>query len=101
MNKIIFFVWLIVMRIFLSSSLALERPNILFAFADDWGRHASAYAKTDGEGTENDAINTPNFDALSQAGVLFNNALLIIFRQETTMNILVDIKIKLTLIRRI
>ena len=74
MNKIIFFVWLIVMRIFLSSSLGSERPNILFAFADDWGRHASAYAKTDGEGTENDAINTPNFDALSQTGVLFNNA---------------------------
>lgn len=25
-----------------------ERPNILFAFADDWGRHASAYVATDG-----------------------------------------------------
>jgi hypothetical protein len=28
-----------------------ERPNILFAFADDWGRHASVYAKTYGPGT--------------------------------------------------
>lgn len=74
MNKIILFGWLIVLRTFLSSSLASDRPNILFAFADDWGRHASAYAKADGEGTENDAINTPNFDALSKAGVLFNNA---------------------------
>jgi len=74
MNKIIFFGCLIVLRTFLSSSLASDRPNILFAFADDWGRHASAYAKADGEGTENDAINTPNFDALSKAGVLFNNA---------------------------
>jgi len=50
------------------------RPNILFAFADDWGRHASVYAKTDGAGTENDVIKTPHFDALSQRGVLFNNA---------------------------
>lgn len=50
------------------------RPNILFAFADDWGRHASVYAKTDGAGTENDVIKTPHFDAISQRGVLFNNA---------------------------
>ena len=53
---------------------AAERPNILFAFADDWGRHASAYAKIDGPGTENDAIQTPNFDALAKTGVLFRNA---------------------------
>jgi arylsulfatase A-like enzyme len=51
-----------------------ERPNILFAFADDWGRHASAYAAVDGPGTENDAIQTPNFDTLAKSGVLFNNA---------------------------
>lgn len=51
-----------------------ERPNILFAFADDWGRHASAYAKTDGSGTENDAIQTPNFDSLARSGVLFTHA---------------------------
>ena len=53
-----------------------ERPNILFAFADDWGRHASVYAEVDGEGTVNDAVNTPNFDAISKTGVLFNNALI-------------------------
>lgn len=51
-----------------------ERPNILFAFADDWGRHASAYAKVDGEGTESDVIRTPNFDAIARSGVLFNQA---------------------------
>ena len=51
-----------------------QRPNILFAFADDWGRHASAYAKIDGTGTENDVIRTPNFDALAKSGVLFRNA---------------------------
>jgi len=53
---------------------AAERPNILFAFADDWGRHASAYAKIDGPGTENDVIQTPVFDALAKSGVLFRNA---------------------------
>lgn len=53
---------------------APKRPNIVFAFADDWGRHASAYAKTDGPGTENDVVSTPNFDALSRSGVLFKNA---------------------------
>lgn len=55
-------------------AVAGERPNILFAFADDWGRHASAYAKVDGPGTLNDAIRTPNFDALAASGVLFKNA---------------------------
>ncbi|MGI9355602.1 MAG: sulfatase family protein [Rhizobiaceae bacterium] len=51
-----------------------KRPNILFAFADDWGRHSSSYAKADGPGTENDVIRTPNFDAIAQSGVLFNHA---------------------------
>ncbi|MFT5857538.1 MAG: N-sulfoglucosamine sulfohydrolase, partial [Verrucomicrobiales bacterium] len=50
------------------------RPNILFAFADDWGRHASAYAKSDGTGGVNDVISTPNFDRVAREGVLFQNA---------------------------
>ncbi len=57
-----------------AAAAAEQRPNILFAFADDWGRHASAYAKIDGPGTENDLIQTPNFDALAKSGVLFRNA---------------------------
>ncbi len=56
------------------SLVAAERPNILFAFADDWGRHASAYVASDGPGTENDVVQTPHFDALARSGVLFNNA---------------------------
>lgn len=56
------------------SLTAAERPNILFAFADDWGRHASAYVASDGPGTENDVVQTPHFDALARSGVLFNNA---------------------------
>ena len=51
-----------------------DRPNILFAFADDWGRYASAYAKSDGPGTVNDVIRTPAFDEIASRGVLFRNA---------------------------
>jgi N-sulfoglucosamine sulfohydrolase len=51
-----------------------SRPNILLAFADDWGRHASAYAKIDGPGTVNDLIQTPNFDRIASEGVLFRRA---------------------------
>jgi arylsulfatase A-like enzyme len=51
-----------------------RRPNILFAFADDWGRYASAYTKLDGPGTVNDVIHTPNFDRVAREGVLFRRA---------------------------
>ncbi len=51
-----------------------KRPNILFVFADDWGRHASAYAKIDGPGTVNDVLRTPNFDRVAGEGVLFRRA---------------------------
>lgn len=50
------------------------QPNILFLFADDWGRHAGIYRELDGPGTVNDVIETPNFDALAREGVLFRNA---------------------------
>ena len=49
------------------------RPNILFAFADDWGRYASAYARID-PGGPSDIVKTPNFDRVSREGVLFTNA---------------------------
>ncbi len=55
-------------------SNAGSRPNIVFLFADDWGRHASIYREIDGPGTVNDVIDTPNFDALAREGVLFRNA---------------------------
>ena len=51
-----------------------KRPNILFAFADDWGRLASAYAAVDGPGGLNDFVRTPNFDRIAKRGVLFKNA---------------------------
>lgn len=56
------------------SHAADKRPNILFCFADDWGRFASAYAGVEGPGTPNDVIKTPNFDRLAREGVLFKRA---------------------------
>ena len=53
---------------------AAKKPNILFFFADDWGRYASAYAALDGRQTANDVIKTPNVDRIAKNGVLFRNA---------------------------
>jgi len=50
-----------------------RRPNILMAFADDWGRYASAYGKIE-PGGPNDVVKTPNFDRLAAEGVLFTRA---------------------------
>ena len=43
-----------------------QRPNILFAIADDWGAHAGAY------GTQ--WVKTPNFDRIAREGILFRHA---------------------------
>ncbi len=43
-----------------------DPPNILFAIADDWGKHAGAY------GTR--WVQTPAFDRVAREGLLFNNA---------------------------
>src|SRR5213595_4371145 len=56
------------------ATAAAPRWNILFCFADDWGRYASEYAKIDGKPSINDAIKTPNVDRLAREGVLFRNA---------------------------
>ena len=52
----------------------MSRPNIVFAFADDWGRYASAYAAHEGAGSINEVIQTPNFDRVAREGALFLNA---------------------------
>ena len=56
------------------ASAATPRPNILFFFADDWGRYASINAELNGKGTINDVVSTPNFDKIARKGVLFRNA---------------------------
>jgi len=50
-------------------------PNILFAFADDWGRYAGAYRGRPGASPLNDLISTPTIDRVAGEGVLFTNAL--------------------------
>ena len=50
------------------------RLNILFVFADDWGRYAGAYRGLDGRPTANDVIQTPHVDRLAREGALFRNA---------------------------
>ncbi len=50
-----------------------QKPNILFAFADDLGRYASAYADPN-RATANDVIRTPNFDRVAREGTLFGSA---------------------------
>ncbi len=57
-----------------ASRAAENRLNILFVFADDWGRYAGAYAKADGRPSINDVIKTPNVDKVASEGVLFRNA---------------------------
>ena len=52
---------------------AAERPNILFVFADDWGRYASAYGVAEPHGL-NAIVQTPNFDRVAACGVLFTRA---------------------------
>jgi arylsulfatase A-like enzyme len=53
---------------------APPRWNILFLFADDWGRYASAYAGLDGRPSLNDVVKTPHVDRVAREGTLFRNA---------------------------
>ena len=56
-----------------SAGAANERWNILFIFADDWGRYASCYRGLDGRTNLNDVVKTPNVDKVARDGVLFRN----------------------------
>jgi arylsulfatase A-like enzyme len=51
-----------------------KRPNVVFCFADDWGRYASCYAALDAKPNPNSVVKTPNIDAVAKRGVLFRNA---------------------------
>jgi arylsulfatase A-like enzyme len=51
-----------------------RRPNIVFLFADDWGRYANCYAAHDARPTINALLKTPHLDGLAREGVLFRNA---------------------------
>ena len=49
-----------------------KKPNIVFAFADDWGRYASIYSKYENvaplTSSVNEFIHTPNFDRYGNMG---------------------------------
>jgi arylsulfatase A-like enzyme len=53
---------------------APQRPNILFFFADDWGRFARIYSEHERTAGLNGLLKTPNIDRLAKSGVLFRNA---------------------------
>ena len=53
---------------------SILQPNIVFAFADDWGRYASAYRDQPGESSIHELIDTPNFDRIADEGTIFLNA---------------------------
>ena len=52
----------------------VKRPNIVFCFADDWGRYANCYAALDAHPTINPLLKTPNIDRVAREGVLFRSA---------------------------
>ncbi len=70
MKNLILLLWLSLT----TATFAAPKPNILFLFADDWGKYASIYAAVEGKGGINDVVRTPNFDKLAKQGVLFRNA---------------------------
>lgn len=51
-----------------------ERPNILFCFADDWGRYASCYRDQPGASPLNHCLATPAIDRVAREGLLCRNA---------------------------
>lgn len=51
-----------------------DRLNVLFVFADDWGRYASCYRGLDGRAGLNDVVKTPHVDRVAREGMLFRNA---------------------------
>jgi N-sulfoglucosamine sulfohydrolase len=69
--------WILVvtlLAIHSAAAVAGDRPNILFAFADDWGKYASAYAALEKTPGPNTALQTPAFDRVAREGALFTQA---------------------------
>ena len=58
----------------LTRAAETNRLNILFCFADDWGRYAGCYAKLEDGPSLNHVIQTPNVDRVAREGVIFRNA---------------------------
>jgi arylsulfatase A-like enzyme len=67
---------LVLSFLLLAMAARAEAPrwNILFVFADDWGRYASCYKGLDDRADLNDVIKTPNIDRVAKEGTIFKNA---------------------------
>ncbi len=73
MKRVLISIWFTLA--FSSALLAADkRPNILFAFADDWGKYAGCYAQVDGPESINSLAKTPTIDSLAGRGTLFKHA---------------------------
>mgnify|MGYP001606450046 CR=1 FL=1 len=72
MHKLLYCLSLI-LAVALNTAWSQAKPNILFLFADDLGRYASAYSDTKNPSV-NDIIRTPIFDRIAEEGVYFTNA---------------------------
>lgn len=74
----IFVVLLLALQLFPSQakphSVVADKPNILFCFADDWGRYASIFAEFEKYPSLNQVVKTPNIDRVAREGVTFRNA---------------------------
>ena len=55
-----------------------KQPNILFAFADDWGRYASVYRQVEGDQTLNALLEAPILTASPTLLYLHRPALLVV-----------------------
>ena len=77
-GKIIFVTLLLSLQLFSSEARqtvrAADKPNILFCFADDWGRYASIFAEFEKHPNLNQIVKTPSIDRVAREGVLFRNA---------------------------
>jgi arylsulfatase A-like enzyme len=51
-----------------------KRLNIVFCFADDWGRYANCYTTIETRPSINQVLKTPVIDRVAREGVLFKNA---------------------------
>lgn len=66
-NRLYVFIAMFTLLLLSAAARADDQPNILFAFADDWGwPHAGAYG--------DEVVKTPTFDRLAKEGALFHNA---------------------------
>ena len=73
MNKVVGILWFVMVG-FSSLQADDKRPNILFAFADDWGKYAGCYARTAGPDSLQDLVKTPTIDSIANHGTIFNHA---------------------------